>query len=206
MSLARNNLDSGLVNIEEFFSIISEDEKADLIDGVIYMASPVSTSHYRLEKFLEVLLDLYLEETGAGEVFGSRVAFVLGESSAPEPDIAFVSSRHSDRIQEGRINGPPDLAVEIVSPESRDRDYLVKKALYERGGVQEYWIIDPAYRRAEFYGLRDGVFVPLPLESNRYFISQVVSGFWIDVEWLFSDERPPKQKCLERILAGLPSP
>ncbi len=54
----------------------------------------------------------------------------------------FVRHEHADRIHHGRVDGPPDLAIEIVSPESVERDYEKKRKQYQRARVPEYWIID----------------------------------------------------------------
>lgn len=64
----------------------------------------------------------------------------------------------------------------------------------------EYWIIDPLQRRAEFYRLKDGQYHLVPLEQNRIFRSEILEGFWLDVEWLFADELPDEFEKLKEIL------
>ena len=86
--------------------------------------------------------------------------------------------------------GGPDIAVEIVSRESRQRDYGEKKQLYADAGVSEYWIVDPLQRRVEFHRLHAGRYEPVPLEQNRIFRSVVLEGFWLDVEWLLTEPLP----------------
>ena len=123
-------------------------------------------------------------------VFGSRFAFELSHIRAPEPDVAFVSIARLHLVEETRMKGAPDIAVEIVARESRSRDYFEKKNLYESAGVLEYCIIDPLQLRAEFYRLLDGRYHLVPLEQNRIFRSEVLEGFGLDVEWLFADNLP----------------
>src|SRR5436853_386316 len=79
-----------LFTFEEFCIIIGEDQKADLIDGVIHMASPENTDANELFMWLGALLEIYVEEKELGRVYGSRVAFRLANLQGPEPDLAFV--------------------------------------------------------------------------------------------------------------------
>src|SRR5262249_54747598 len=127
---------------EDFCARVNEDQKADLIDGVIYMASPENTDANELFGWLFIVMELFVEEYQLGQIYGSRVAARLTEKTAPEPDILFVSKRHLSRVKRGGVEGPPDLAVEIVSPDSIDRDYNLKRKKYEEAGIPEYWIID----------------------------------------------------------------
>jgi len=101
----------GDVTFEEFCDAVREDQKADLIDGVISMASPENTEANDLFCWLLALMEFFALETGAGRVFGSRVAFRLTPTNAPEPDIAFLRADQLQRVQRGRVDGPPDLAV-----------------------------------------------------------------------------------------------
>src|SRR3972149_3216640 len=107
----------GSYTFDDFLVLVSEDEKADLIDGIIYMASPENTDDNSLEVWLAVLMRGFADERDLGEVFVSRVAFRLSGKQGPEPDLAFVGKRRLKLVQRGFVAGPPDLAVEIVSPD-----------------------------------------------------------------------------------------
>ncbi|MHB1423275.1 MAG: Uma2 family endonuclease, partial [Gemmataceae bacterium] len=114
----------GTYTFEDFCLLIKDGQKGDLIDGVIYMSSPDNTDANTIFMWLGGLIDLFVEECELGEVFGSRVAFRLDEPQGPEPDIAFVRTERLHLVQRGFVDGPPDLAVEIVSPDSIERDYV----------------------------------------------------------------------------------
>ncbi len=73
-----------LITVEEFFALSPDGEKADLIDGVIYVASPDTPRNNRFANFIQFLLDGYVSVHGSGEVFASHVSFVLSEFNAPE--------------------------------------------------------------------------------------------------------------------------
>jgi Uma2 family endonuclease len=205
MSAQKVRPEPDLFTVEDFFALIPDGQKADLIDGVIYVASPDTPRNNRLANFIQFLLDGYSEARDLGQVVASRVAFVVSETRSPEPDVAFVLKARAEIFEESRAAGAPDIAVEVVSRDSRSRDYGEKKRLYEEAGVQEYWLIDPIQRRAEFYRIQEGRYLLVPLERNRIFRSEVLPGFWLDVDWLFGERRPTKLECLQQILAGDPA-
>src|SRR5437870_821596 len=133
---------AGSYTFEDFCALVKDGQKADLIDGVIYMASPDNTDANKLFMWLGSLMDLFAEAKRLGEVYGSRVAFRLDDTNGPEPDIAFVRKDRLHLVERGGVRGGPDLAVEIVSPESEERDYQKKRKQYEEAGIPEYWIVD----------------------------------------------------------------
>jgi len=194
-----------LFTVEDFFLMVQDGQKADLIDGVIYMASPDTPRNDEIGMFVAALMAMYASARDLGRVFGSRVSFVLSEQRAPEPDAAFLAKSRLHVVEKTRVIGGPDIAVEIVSRDSRTRDYVEKRRLYEEAGVQEYWLIDPLQRRAEFYRLREGQYSLTAFEHNRIFRSEALAGFWLDVEWLFAEPAPNVYECLQQILAGEPA-
>ena len=124
--------EEGLYTVDEFYDVIPDGQKADLIDGVIYVASPDTRRSDQISGFLRYLMDGFCASKDLGDCFGSRFAFRL-TSAAPVPDIAFVSQhRVNDVINENEGTGPPDVAVEIVSRDSRSRDYIEKHGCTNR--------------------------------------------------------------------------
>lgn len=190
-----------LITVDDFFRIIPDGRKADLLNGVIYMASPDSIQSNRLTRFVAVLMDGYINfKQVGGEVFITRVAYRLTRYSAPEPDVGYVGPNRMHLIQPTRVQGGPDVAVEIVSPDSYRRDYVLKKRAYQKAGVAEYWIIDPIKIQAQFFRLRNGVYELVPLEDGHIFRSQALPGFWLDVNWLLADPLPNVYQCLQQVL------
>ncbi len=173
----------------DFMELIREDQKADLLDGVIYMASPENLDHNDVVSWMDRLIGLFLEKRPLGRLTVNRVAYRLSDKTGPEPDLAFVRNERLSILRKGYVDGPPDLAIEVVSPDSADRDYENKRNRYEQAGVQEYWIIDPDERRATFLILHDRRFA----EHNPVggvFESQVLKGFKLDVGWLWQRPLP----------------
>jgi Uma2 family endonuclease len=152
--MAKMRSEQDLVTVDDFFALVPDGQKADLIDGVIYMASPDTKRNDLICGFVRALIQLFSESKGLGLVFGSRFAFKLSDLRAPEPDVAFVANSRLHLVEENSMIGGPDIAIEVVSRESRHRDYFEKKVLYETAGTFEYWIIDLLQNRAEFIGRR----------------------------------------------------
>jgi Uma2 family endonuclease len=189
------------LSFADFEAMVRPDQKADLINGEIIMASPESPDNNDLLVWVLRLLADYVELHLLGKVFGSRVAFRLDGTNGPEPDIAFLQAARLHLIRKGYVAGPPDLAMEIVSPESEDRDYQKKRLQYQRAGIAEYWIIDMQSRRVTLYRLdRRGRYRAVRAKSGR-FVSQVVTGFWLRPEWLWPESRPTKAEALSQILS-----
>jgi Uma2 family endonuclease len=194
-------LEEDLVTFDEFCTLVPDGQKADLIDGVIYMASPDTRRSNNLTKFLSNLISDYLDAKNLdGEVFVTRYSFQLSETNAPEPDVAFVGPARLHLVKENRMDGGPDIAVEIVSRDSRNRDYGEKRELYQAAGVSEHWIVDPLQRRVEFLRLSGGKYELVPLEDNRIFRSAVIPGLWLNVEWLLAKPVPRAYSCLQEVL------
>jgi Uma2 family endonuclease len=186
---------------EDFCVLIREDQKADLIDGVIHVASPENTEANKLFGWLYRLLGDFIEAGDLGDLFGSRVAFRLDDVNSPEPDLAFVRKSRRRLVLRGRVNGPPDLAVEIVSPESVDRDYEDKRAQYEKAGVKEYWIVDDLREKVTLLRLSPKKKYREVRPRKGELHSQVLPGFWLRSEWLWQEPRPKKDHVLALIRA-----
>lgn len=186
---------------DDFCFLVRDDQKADLMDGVIYMASPDNTDANDLFMWVGGLMFDFADLRDLGRVFGSRVAFRINDMNAPEPDIAFILRNRMHLIRRGHILGRPDLAMEIVSPESVDRDYVKKRAQYQAAGVPEYWILDELKQKVILLRLTSkGTYREVrPVDGELH--SKVLTGFWIRPEWLWQQPRPKKAAVLQMILA-----
>jgi Uma2 family endonuclease len=185
----------------EFCLLAGEGQKADLIEGVMYMASPDNTYANDLSVWLLRLVGDYNEIKDVGRVFGLRVAFRLDEHNAPEPDLGFVLKKRLHLVRKGFVKGAPDLAVEIVSPDSIERDYEIKRLLYQKAQEKEYWIIDEERKKVTWLTLgKDGKYREIR-PSKGVLHSRVLVGFWLRPAWLWQETRPMKFDALNQILA-----
>ncbi len=191
-----------LVTASEFYRIVPDGQKADLLDGVIYMASPDTDRSNELTGFVDFLVRGYNSAKNlGGRVFVNRFAFRLSRYRAPEPDVAYVRKTRIHLISRREMRGSPDAAVEVVSRDSVSRDYIDKKRIYEKSGVSEYWIIDPLRQRVEFHRLKQGKYRQVPLEDDHIFRSHVIPGLWLDANWLLADPLPNPYECLQELLS-----
>ncbi|MEW6251727.1 MAG: Uma2 family endonuclease [Planctomycetota bacterium] len=192
---------TGPFTFDEFVDLVPEHQKADVLEGVIYLTPPEACDCARLLTWLAVVLGQFVEQRELGDVLANRIAYRLAADTAVEPDVAVLRTEHRDRVRKEYVEGPPDLVIEIVSPESVSRDYEHKRRLYEQYGVPEYWIIDPDEKRATFLVLEGGKYVEVvPVE--HIFRSRAVPGFALDVRWLW--QRPLRRTLgvVQHLLAG----
>ena len=127
----------------EDYASLPDDERYELIDGeLIPMPSP-SVFHQLLIFSIGVPLREFVRRLSLGEVIPAPIDVVLSATDVVQPDIIFISNARSHIIAEANIRGAPDLAIEIISPSTQRRDRIVKRNLYARHGVREYWLIDP---------------------------------------------------------------
>jgi len=197
---------------EEFFRYAPEDQKAELIDGVMIVHSPPLVIHEKLFRFLFRLLAAYAEEQDLGEVLGSRTPVELEVEQTYEPDILFVAGERASIVESKGVFGAPDLVIEILPSTSSGRgsagtvhyDRGSKFKAYERAGVRELWLIDPyGPTGTEFYQLQGRRFVPIMPDRDDILRSVAVPSFWIDVNWLWPGERfIPVRQALARISAA----
>ena len=127
----------------EDYASLPDDERHELIEGeLIPMPSP-SVFHQLLIFSIGVPLREFVRGLSLGEVIPAPIDVVLSATDVVQPDIIFISNARSRIIAEANILGAPDLAIEIISPSTERRDRIVKRNLYARHGVREYWLIDP---------------------------------------------------------------
>lgn len=181
---------SGIRMTYEQFLRTDGEEHYEWVDGELVMMAPVSDEHSDVSVFLIPLFKMFIEQRDLGKIriepFQMKAAPGLPGRS---PDILFVARKNVHRLKKLYLDGPADLVVEIISPGSRGVDRGDKFFEYEKGGVKEYWLIDPERKQAEFYALgRDGIYKALPIERGVY-RSAVLKGLFIKVDWLW--RRPP---------------
>ena len=144
---------------KEFFEFTKDkEERYELINGEIYMMAAPNVSHQRLLREISAILTNYLKGKPC-ESFFAPLDVVLFEKEKKnesdksqnvfQPDVFVVCD--PNKISDKRINGAPDLIIEIVSPSSETHDYLRKFKVYMQYGVKEYWIVNPIKKEITVY-------------------------------------------------------
>lgn len=117
-----------------------------------------------------------------------------------EPDLLFIGTAKFAQLHSGFLDGPPDLVVEIISPESIDRDRGRKFVEYEAERIPEYWLIDPIREQAEFYRLgSDNYYHQALPDADGIFQSESVPGFWLRVAGMWEDPLPDELGILREL-------
>jgi Uma2 family endonuclease len=154
---------------------------------------PIDPWHcHELRGFLTWLLRTFAEEKEVGIVIPAPFPMYLGqESPIRMPDLMFIAREHLERLRETYVDGPADIVIEIVSPESGPRARGEKYYEYEAAGVREYWLIDPERQHAEFYRLnKQHRYDLISPDDQGIYRSHVILGFWLKVGWLWQRPLP----------------
>ena len=135
----------------------SEDDLYEIIEGVKIMSPSPNAEHGGIVMNLGTIFNYYCWTTGAGRVFGDNIDVHFPDGNLFRPDFSVVCDFNIIKRQ-GTIYGVPDLLIEILSRSTMKSDIGLKKHIYERNGVKEYWIINPWIKTIEVYHLIDGKF------------------------------------------------
>jgi len=160
----------------------------ELINGQLVKKSAPKPIHQLISQRIEFALANFLKGKALGPFFHAPVDVFFDDYNTTQPDICFVSTERAFLIDlnEG-IMGAPDLIVEILSPGSLRYDRGVKKDLYERFAVKEYWIADPNNRSLEIYTMRENAYITHGVfEPGDNAGSVLLAGFELDVAELFA--------------------
>jgi len=173
---------------------------AEWEDGEIIVMSPVSRRHQDIGAFLLKTIGLYVEAHSLGEVFYAEFQMRLrAQKTGREPDILFVATPNLARVQTNYLDGPADLAIEIISPESVRRDRETKFREYEAAGVGEYWLIDPLEQTAVFHQRTlEGRYQDAGIDAEGRYYSRALPGLWLKPDWLWQTPLPPTLSIVQQ--------
>jgi Uma2 family endonuclease len=188
---------------EEFEAWGDESVRAEWINGEVTLLSPANIPHAELTFWLGRLLGAVVDANDAGHVFTIDAQIRLAAvNQRRDPDVLFVSRSRRRMIKETYIDGPPDLVMEIVSPDSQVRDWHDKYVAYEKSGVREYWVVDPRANRVDAYSLGKNKKFSAIKPAQGGIRSKVLRRLFIRPEWLLASPPPKLAKVLKEI--GIP--
>jgi Uma2 family endonuclease len=136
----------GLKLTDDDFLLFPDDGKRhELIDGEHYVTPSPDLRHQRISGRLYLLIGIWLEAHPIGELFYAPLDIVFSRFDVVEPDLLYMSNERAAQITSNKqhVTGAPELVIEIGSKSTRKRDQTIKRRLYERWGVSEYWVVDP---------------------------------------------------------------
>ena len=164
----------------------SETKRYELLGGELLMVPAPNWFHQSVSWKLEILLGRFVEKTQLGLVRHAPLDVILSEEDVVQPDILFISDGRQGIIWKDGIHGAPDLIVEILSPATAGRDRTLKRTLYARSGVQEYWLVDPEGKSIEVLTLSQQGYQPAGrYESGQTLTSPLLPSLKIQLDQLF---------------------
>jgi len=186
MSSVSTRLTPTRISYEQFCRLPEDGNQYELIDGELVVTPSPNTRHQKILGKLFLLLSAYIEKRDLGEVYVSPLDTVFDPNNVLQPDILFISKARLADLARERIEGAPDVVVEILSPSTFHKDLRRKMAVYSQFGVQEYWIVDPEMKTLELHmRSASGLQLAHRFSANEIFKSPLLEGLQIPVASLF---------------------
>jgi len=139
----------------DLLSVPDDGNRYEIFEGELIVSPSPGEKHQNALSNLFGILYTFIRDRHLGKLYTAPLDVYFDDETVVEPDVLFISNERKAIIEEQRINGAPDLIVEIISPktESRDRGYKYRR--YEKEDVKEYWIVDPENKTLEIYILKN---------------------------------------------------
>ena len=171
----------------EDYANTPEGERYELIDGELITVTSPNIAHQNNRMELGYRMTNFVKMNDGGVVYIPPTDVVLSDNDVIQPDIMFISKERNHIITYANVQGAPDLMVEILSPSTAWRDWGVKRELYAKHGVKEYWIADPGNKIVWVMLLTNGVLeIQQTCHSGDTISSSVLAGFTVKVNDIFA--------------------
>jgi Uma2 family endonuclease len=184
----------------QFLELYGAKDEVELIDGVVVERSMVQLDHEKLLKWLDRVLGLYVEGRSLGIVLGSRTAVEIHQFRGRLPDLLFVRQDRLGIVQQKAIYGPPDLVLEVISPNDRASEIIALETDYRAIGVAEIVLIDQRKRRVKVLRRQGDGYSETALTTGAVTLESL-EGIQLPMEWLFDEPRPDQRSTVEALLA-----
>ncbi len=166
---------------DDFLLFPDDGLRHELIDGEHYVTPSPNWDHQRISGRLHLAIGNYLHANPIGIVAYAPFDVVFTRFDVVEPDLLYLSNERARAVlTDANIQGVPNLAIEILSKSTSKRDRTIKQQLYERSGVDEYWIVDPVANAIRVMRLDDGRFgtaINLRAEAGDSLTTPLLPGF-----------------------------
>ena len=176
---------------DDFVLFPDDGMRHELIDGEHYATPSPNLKHQKVSGSIHLLIASWLEDHPIGQIFYAPFDVVFSRYDVVEPDLLYVSNARTTKVlTPANVQGAPDLVIEIGSPSTRRRDETIKRHLYERSDVSEYWVVDPdidvvrVYRRT---GERFDRAMEFSREAGEVLTSLLLPGLEMPLRRIFRD-------------------
>jgi Uma2 family endonuclease len=174
--------------IEDYMLFPEDGKRHEIIEGEHVVSPSPLTRHQRILRQLFNAINNFLQQHPLGEVLCAPMDVVLSNLNVVQPDILFIATSNAAIITEKNIQGPPNLVIEILSESTRKTDEVVKRRLYARYGVQEYWVVDPELETVKIYRITGADYLrvsELSCEAHASLTTPLLPHFVIDLTQIF---------------------
>ena len=176
-----------LLTYEDYVKLTPPDSgNFELLNGrIFFMASP-KPSHQEISSLLNTYLGIYIISNKLGKLFAAPMDVVFSEHDTFQPDLLFITKERLNIIGENKIEGTPDLVVEILSPSNDNNEMSYKKHIYESTGVKEYWLINVEKQTLTLYKQIDNELRwQKDIQKNEVLKSEVIKDFELDLNKIY---------------------
>ena len=175
---------------DDFLLFPDDGKRHEIIDGEHYVTPSPNLRHQDLVGRLFMAIGTHLSaHPGTGRIFLAPLDVVLSYHDVVEPDLLFVAADQKAILTEKNVQGPPALVIEVLSKSTRKRDAQIKRRLFERTGVREYWLVDPELDTVQVFRPLDGRLqrvAELSAEDDHALTTPMLPGCTIGVRALFA--------------------
>jgi Uma2 family endonuclease len=169
----------------EYRAMPDDGRRYQIVEGELFMAPAPNTFHQTVQANLLCILRPFVLQRGLGTVLGAPCDVYLDETNVFQPDVLFIANDHIARIKDDGIHGPPDLAIEILSPSTAALDRR-KRTLLAKAGTVEFWQIDPALRQIQRFVFAESMNKPVALiDEPETFSSPLFPGLVLATPEIF---------------------
>ena len=186
--MAKQEIRSTHLTYDDYVEFPDDGKRHEIIEGDHYMTPAPRTKHQRVSGNLATAMISFSKKHHLGLVLTAPCDVIFSDENVVQPDLLFVSAARAAIVTEANIQGAPDLIIEILSESSRKKDEVTKRKLYERFGVQEYWVVDPELEIVKIFKLAQqkyGRAVELSKEANDVLATELLAGFSFAVSEIF---------------------
>lgn len=173
---------------DDFVKLPDDGKRYEIIDGELFVNAAPVPRHQDIVGNIYFALRVWFKANG-GKVFVSPLDVVFDEYNIVEPDVIAINPARMAILGDKNLQGAPSLVVEVLSDGSRRNDEIKKRKLYDQGGVDEYWIVDPEIEQVKIYRRTAVAFqrvAEINTDDGGAITSPLLPGFTLDVHDVFA--------------------
>jgi Uma2 family endonuclease len=178
---------SAKLTYDDYVRFPDDGLRHEIIEGEHYVSPSPQTAHQRILARLSYLIQRHLEAHPVAEMLFAPFDVLLSEFNVLVPDLIVLSTERSRLLTSKNLQGAPDLVVEILSPSTASRDRTLKRDVYERHGVDEYWVVSPQQRVVQVHRRRgEKLAPPIQFGANDILTTPILPGLELPLAKIFA--------------------